>query len=240
MAEEDLVLRAAARLNYLLGYTYGESRFLRIFQQEDPSKQFGEYQQGAVEELRSVFPELADMERQGRLEPALTRTLEKGLLCSSLGLRLTHAGVTACRAMMVLRAVQQLEREVYPYGRKRFLQVFCKDSFEGITPDKAERLREAVERFPELEEMRALKEWSVGSLVDQMKERGLLRTSDDQYEVLKSAKHAPVWPPMSLFQGDLVTHPEHGNGTVVSRFSENGYTYVTIDYETAGRQIFKY
>ena len=240
MAEEDLVLRAAARLNYLLGYTYGESRFLRIFQQEDPSKQFGEYQQGAVEELRSVFPELADMERQGRLEPALTRTLEKGLLCSSLGLRLTHAGVTACRAMMVLRAVQQLEREVYPYGRKRFLQVFCKDSFEGITPDRAERLREAVERFPELEEMRALKEWSVGSLVDQMKERGLLRTSGDQYEVLKSAKHAPVWPPMALVQGDLVTHPEHGNGTVVSRFSENGYTYVTIDYETAGRQIFKY
>lgn len=201
MAEEDLVLRAAARLNDFLGYTYGETRFLRIFQQEDPSALFGEYQRGTVEDLRREFPELLDLEREGRLEPALSRTLEKGLLCSSLGLRLTQPGVAACRAMMVLRAVQMLERKGCSYGKRRFLQIFCRNSCEGIRPDRAELLRRAVEEFPEYDEIHFLGEWSVDVLIEQMKARGLLRTSADQYEVLKSAAHAPVWPPRTPSEG---------------------------------------
>lgn len=237
MAEEDLVLRAVMRLSSLLSFTFGEEKFLQMFRDETTTG-FTEFQQSSVQQLRQEFPELTGMAE--RLEPALTRTLEKGLLCSSLGLRLTHAGVMACRAMTVLRAVQQLEREVCPYGKKRFLWFYCKNLFEGLSEDRANALRKAVEEFPERSELQALGEWSVDALIDQMNARGLLQIRAGLYRVLKSAVHAPVWPPQALFAGAQVSHPQYGNGTITSRRSEEGFVYYSIDFETAGPKVLKY
>lgn len=198
MMEEDLVVRALTQLNFQMSYTFGQSKFLQIFQQEDPSSLFRASQKSCVRDLRREFPELLKLSASGRLESAVIRAQEKNWLCSSLGLRLTHEGVMFGWCMVLLRAVQWFRAVTgYYYGKKNFLSIFCDGNLQRFKGD-AQWLEEKLESYPETQELMDLGRYSAERLISGLVNCGILEERTIQrtnWTMLCSGEGAPVWFP---------------------------------------------